>query len=70
MPSPQWHDLGPIAELSTSPLRTIVIGRTRIALSCRDGQFGAISGACNHAGGPLGDGQLDGDYVVCPWHHW
>ncbi|MDH4046204.1 MAG: NAD(P)H-dependent oxidoreductase [Gemmatimonadota bacterium] len=59
-----------MAELSTSPLRTIVIGRTRIALSCRDGQFGAISGACNHAGGPLGDGQLDGDYVVCPWHHW
>jgi len=70
MPTPQWHDLGPIAELGTRPLQTIVIGRTRIALSYRDGQFGAISGACNHAGGPLGDGQLDGEYVVCPWHHW
>jgi multimeric flavodoxin WrbA/nitrite reductase/ring-hydroxylating ferredoxin subunit len=42
----------------------------KIALSCRGGEFGAISGVCNHAGGPLGDGHLDGDYVVCPWHHW
>src|SRR5205085_4470080 len=25
---------------------------------------------CNHVGGPLGEGHLDGDYVVCPWHHW
>jgi multimeric flavodoxin WrbA len=21
-------------------------------------------------GGPLGEGTLDGDYVVCPWHYW
>jgi len=41
-----------------------------VALTCRDGEFGAISGLCNHAGGPLGEGRLDGDYVVCPWHYW
>lgn len=66
----RWHDLGPIEELRRHPLRQIAIGRTRIALSCKDGVFGAISGACNHVGGPLGEGHLDGDYVVCPWHHW
>ncbi len=38
--------------------------------SCKDGEFSAISGICNHAGGPLGEGKLDGDYVVCPWHYW
>ncbi|HEX9165370.1 MAG TPA: Rieske 2Fe-2S domain-containing protein [Gemmatimonadales bacterium] len=65
-----WHDLGPVEELAVGPLRQIVIGRTRIALSCVDGEFAAISGACNHAGGPLGEGHLDGDYIVCPWHHW
>jgi multimeric flavodoxin WrbA len=36
----------------------------------KDGTFSAISGVCNHVGGPLGDGSLDGDYVVCPWHYW
>ena len=23
-----------------------------------------------HAGGPLGEGRLKGDYLVCPWHGW
>jgi nitrite reductase/ring-hydroxylating ferredoxin subunit/multimeric flavodoxin WrbA len=70
MADPQWHDLGPVSDLTDRPLRQLSVGRTRIALSYRDGEFAAISGACNHVGGPLGDGTLDGDYIVCPWHHW
>jgi multimeric flavodoxin WrbA/nitrite reductase/ring-hydroxylating ferredoxin subunit len=70
MAEPQWHDLGPEAELAGKPLRSVRAGRTTLALSCVDGVFGAISGFCNHAGGPLGEGRLDGDYVVCPWHNW
>jgi multimeric flavodoxin WrbA/nitrite reductase/ring-hydroxylating ferredoxin subunit len=69
-PSPVWHDLGPVEDLKSPPLRQLVIGRTRIALSWGNGEFGAISGACNHAGGPLGEGRLDGDYITCPWHNW
>ncbi len=46
------------------------MGRTKIALSYQDGRFGAISGACNHVGGPFGEGRIDGDYVICPWHFW
>jgi multimeric flavodoxin WrbA/nitrite reductase/ring-hydroxylating ferredoxin subunit len=48
----------------------VTAGRVRLAVSCVDGAFGVISGVCNHVGGPLGDGTLEGDYVVCPWHHW
>ena len=70
MSEARWHDLGSVEELAKHSLRQITIGRTKIALSCKDGRFGAISGACNHVGGPLGDGHHDGDYVVCPWHHW
>ena len=66
----KWHDLGPIDELKRQPLRQIRLGRTTLAVSYVDGQFGAVSGVCNHVGGPLGDGQLDGEYIVCPWHHW
>jgi nitrite reductase/ring-hydroxylating ferredoxin subunit len=32
------------------------------------GQYQALFGACPHEGGPLGDGVLLGDSVVCPWH--
>lgn len=69
-PAPRWHDLGPVESLAARPLTQIQVGRTRIALSCVEGRLAAISGACNHAGGPLGEGRLDGEYVVCPWHNW
>jgi multimeric flavodoxin WrbA/nitrite reductase/ring-hydroxylating ferredoxin subunit len=70
MPDPVWHDLGPIDELKRKPLQQISLGRTAIALSFVDGVFGAVSGVCNHAAGPLGDGRLDGEFIVCPWHNW
>lgn len=66
----EWHDLGEAEALKSSPLRQITIERTKIALSYHNGQFGAVSGVCNHVGGPLGEGQLNGDYITCPWHHF
>ena len=65
-----WMDVGAADELAGSPVRPLTVGKRRIALTCRDGEFGAIDGRCNHVGGPLGEGTLDGDYVVCPWHNW
>lgn len=71
MADANWHCLGPVDELKTKSLAQVVIGDLPIALSYRDGQFGAISGRCLHVGGPLGNGQLaDDGFVVCPWHSW
>ena len=66
----QWHDLGPVEEFQKSPITEVRVGRTLVAVSWRDGVFGAVSGVCNHAGGPLGRGRLDGDFIQCPWHGW
>ena len=63
-------DVGAAEELARRPLQTVTAGRSRIALVHRNGRFSAISGVCNHVGGPLGDGTLEGEWVVCPWHHW
>lgn len=65
-----WHDLGPAEAFRKGGLTEAVLGRQKVAVSWRDGEFGAVSGICNHAGGPLGKGRLDGDYIVCPWHNW
>ena len=67
----RWRALGAVDELKQRPLRQVTIDKVAIALSYRDGKFGAISGRCNHVGGPLGEGKLSDDgYIVCPWHHW
>jgi nitrite reductase/ring-hydroxylating ferredoxin subunit/multimeric flavodoxin WrbA len=66
----KWHDLGTAADFERAGLSEANIGRQRVAVSCRDGKCGVIAGNCNHVGGPLGQGRLDGEYVVCPWHNW
>ena len=63
-------DVGSAEELSKSAVQQVMVIRARVALTFADGTFGAISGVCNHVGGPLGHGTLDSDYVVCPWHYW
>jgi nitrite reductase/ring-hydroxylating ferredoxin subunit len=61
-----WVDIGSPDELSGAPLRRIKAANRDLAISLKDGNFGAVSNRCNHAGGPLGEGRLNGDYIVCP----
>jgi nitrite reductase/ring-hydroxylating ferredoxin subunit/multimeric flavodoxin WrbA len=70
MAEAKWQDLGPAEDFQRSELTEASLGRARVAVSWRDGKFGVVSGTCNHVGGPLGKGRLDGDYIVCPWHNW
>jgi multimeric flavodoxin WrbA/nitrite reductase/ring-hydroxylating ferredoxin subunit len=63
-----WHDLGPAASLKSPAVREIVVGNNKIALSYKDGAFGAIGGVCAHMGGSLGQGVFKEDRIVCPWH--
>jgi nitrite reductase/ring-hydroxylating ferredoxin subunit/multimeric flavodoxin WrbA len=71
MADANWHNVGRVEELKTKSLQQVLIGDVPLALSYRDGEFGAISGRCLHVGGPLGNGQVaDDGFVVCPWHNW
>ena len=65
-----WADLGPADQFTQRALTAAKVGTTRVLISYVNGEFGALSGLCNHAGGPLAEGRMDGDYVVCPWHNW
>ncbi len=41
-----------------------------IAVFNLDGTFYAIDNTCTHRGGPLGEGDVEGEVVSCPWHGW
>ena len=65
-----WIDIGSVGELSAAPLQRVRVQGQEFAVSCVEGRIGVISNVCNHVGGPLGEGRLEGDYIVCPWHYW
>ncbi len=65
-----WVDIGSTEDFFGPPLERIKIANRELAISLKEGKFGAVSNTCNHAGEPLGEGRLDGDYIVCPWHNW
>jgi nitrite reductase/ring-hydroxylating ferredoxin subunit len=46
-----------------------VNGRT-LAVFNVDGTYHVIDNTCPHRGGPLGDGEVEGSIVTCPWHGW
>lgn len=41
-----------------------------ICLANVDGRLAAIGNECPHRQGPLGQGWIEGEAVVCPWHSW
>jgi nitrite reductase/ring-hydroxylating ferredoxin subunit/uncharacterized membrane protein len=56
-------------ELESSEMRRVGVGEVGILLSrARNGEVCAIAATCNHMGGPLQEGNREGDTVVCPWH--
>jgi nitrite reductase/ring-hydroxylating ferredoxin subunit len=41
----------------------------RVVLVRRGGYVYALAATCTHAGGPLDEGEVHGNVLVCPWHH-
>ena len=60
-----------VATLSDVPpgtCRHVDASGLAVALFNVDGTIHAIGGTCTHRGGPLGEGELAGTVVTCPWH--
>ena len=69
-PVTEWIDVGAAEDFKRVPLREAKLGERLVAVSFKDGKFGVVSNVCNHVGGPLGKGRLDGEFIVCPWHQY
>src|SRR5216117_1764841 len=69
-PMTTWHRLGDKPELFLQVPTVFKLDRWSVAVFHHDGRFRAIGNACNHKGGPLSEGRLHGEFVMCPWHAW
>jgi nitrite reductase (NADH) small subunit len=62
-----------ITECENIPVRegrVVRIGSQEIAVFSLGDRFLAVENRCPHRGGPLADGILSGESVVCPLHGW
>jgi nitrite reductase/ring-hydroxylating ferredoxin subunit len=58
------------ADIAPGGGATVEAGGKSLAVFNVAGNYYAIDNACIHRGGPLGEGELEGTIVTCPWHGW
>ncbi len=59
-----------LSEVQPGTGKVVHVGDKAIGLFNVDGNIHAIDNACLHRGGPLTEGELQGEVVRCPWHGW
>jgi nitrite reductase/ring-hydroxylating ferredoxin subunit len=59
-----------LSELAPGSAKAVELKGKAIALFNVEGTIYATDNTCLHQGGPLGEGELMGDVVICPWHQW
>ena len=59
-----------IGELPIGRVKAVSVGERKLAVCHTTGGFFAVDNTCPHRGGPLAEGDLIGNELVCPWHLW
>jgi 3-phenylpropionate/trans-cinnamate dioxygenase ferredoxin subunit len=64
----EWVTAGLEGDLEAGQVKVVTSGRVRLALCNVDGKLYCIDDVCTHDGGPLDQGELDGNEIECPRH--
>jgi nitrite reductase (NADH) small subunit len=67
----QWVRLCGVAEApAVGTVMEAEVDGVGVCLANVNGEFSALDNVCPHRQGPLGQGWIEGEAVVCPWHSW
>jgi NAD(P)H-dependent nitrite reductase small subunit len=58
------------SELPVGRAKAVTVDGRTVALYHTARGFFATDNTCPHRGGPLAEGDVMGDEIVCPWHLW
>ena len=67
-PEKEYVDVGQPSDFEEGRMRKVEAGGMPVLVVRYGGRLCAIANTCSHAGGPLNEGKLRGDLVVCPLH--
>lgn len=63
-----WTRVMAEADLPEGEPRRALAGEIKVLLVKRGARIHCLAEVCSHLGGPLAEGQLDGNVIQCPWH--
>ncbi|MGH8991851.1 MAG: thiamine pyrophosphate-binding protein, partial [Acidimicrobiia bacterium] len=63
----EWVRIDP-GGLVEGRVTTVVAAGRALCVTRTAGGYGVLDNRCPHQGGPLGDGQIENGYLICPWH--
>jgi nitrite reductase/ring-hydroxylating ferredoxin subunit/uncharacterized membrane protein len=64
----EWTPIIAAADVPEATPTRVMLGSTALVVVRRGDLVHALKATCSHAGGPLDQGELVGDTIVCPWH--
>ena len=65
-----WINVTRVENIPLREGRAVKLGDEEIAIFNLGEKFLAVENRCPHRGGPLADGIVSGETVVCPLHAW
>ncbi|MEM7524205.1 MAG: Rieske 2Fe-2S domain-containing protein [Pseudomonadota bacterium] len=69
VPTAEWEGVCAVAEIAEGRAKIARLSTgDRVAVFRNEGKLSAISNACAHQNGPLGEGRIIDGCVTCPWH--
>ncbi len=57
-----------VSDLAEGSCKAVSINGKKLVLYKVAGKYYATVDECNHRGGPLSQGTLQGEIITCPWH--
>lgn len=67
-PPSAWTPVLADAELAEGRMKAVRAGDVQVMLARQNGKVYALAEHCAHLGGPLSEGTLERESVICPWH--
>jgi len=60
--------VGGVDDFPAGSLRKVTVDGEDVVVGNVSGKLYAVADRCTHRGGPLSEGELEGNAVTCPWH--
>ena len=60
--------VGQLNDFPTGVMKKVQVGHDEVLVVSLNGTLHAITNTCTHRGGPLNEGELEGNIVTCPYH--